>query len=1183
MQVLSSARGKRSFTYSFIILIVISIFVLGYLFHFIPQNKRTVENNAFLILQIISENIKKAVDARATFYTNNYNKVKELPEAERKSTIEELIKANNIDADVQFHLKASKGQRDSVKAYTRIGNGNLNVAVAAKPGADSVEYIEAMDSFLQPFLSSQKKELFRTYIIGKLDTKPSELIYSDEEIALRSDVGLDSILPKMGTQFLSGTRDLVVQEVKMKMFYYPFKIGNSQFIICGFLPDDTYQASLRKIPFYFIYPLAIAFLLLLISLPILKFYIMDSNEQVTLRDVILFGLSVFLGAAFITQMIIQYLLWKGEEIRIEEKLETIADNISNDFKNELVDAYKEMEILDTVVKDVHINPRIVINKKDSLKADASQVVQDYLAIHSRDSNYYHFERISWVDSAGNQRIKAELHSEPVYTKVDKRKYFTIFNRGDPYYLPGDSSKRFGWEAINSWTNGDFNITISSKGPKYVTALATKMSSLVDVVLPVGFGYCIIDENGNVQVHSDENRNLQENFFRKISPSEQLKGIVAARQHRIMNDVILYGKLHMVAVQPLQPSMPYYLVTFYDKGHIVPVNMRILIFTLLLCLLSFFLCAAIWYLLRKRNPKNNPLLFCKMDFLTWITSRSTERTYYKHGAIFLGAYFFSVIGYALFYTHYYANNFNILVLLLVTPFNVIITLNCMRGAFLRPVARTNWNVFEWDNELIFAIFHFLGSLLLYFWIRGQYLINIWFLLFQLIVSAVIWYYVLQPQKAVPNASDFKGTRLRYKFLITGLVFCLAVLPSAMFTWYAHNQELMQTTKRQQLYLAKAIHERSYRILDMKGNKDTNLLPKKYLDSLEFSKGIYSIYVQKIEYTTCTKDTDAQKTFENFYFSIADNVSIPYYDQQSYAALRDEAYDDSWNWIRRGNFIELWYKPRFPSRSFTPNIAREECLHIVSAIPRRFVFFGDSKKWIPLLIVIFALCYGMFQWLGRNTNQIFLIRYIYSRRILLEQGEKGVITEYFAGKKISDDESIRRLYSSSRYIDYSIQCDQQKLLQFEEEIVDDLNNGKEFYAYVWSNTTEKEKFLLFDYAQDGLINYKNTKEIIELLKRGIFIIEDERLRIFSPGFRAYILTSIDKDEINAIQKKCRENSTWHYVRVPLLLFLFGIAAVLFFTQQGVFDKLLILAGGVSTLLTIALRFIGGGGGSIKEAMK
>jgi len=156
---------------------------------------------------------------------------------------------------------------------------------------------------------------------------------------------------------------------------------------------------------------------------------------------------------------------------------------------------------------------------------------------------------------------------------------------------------------------------------------------------------------------------------------------------------------------------------------------------------------------------------------------------------------------------------------------------------------------------------------------------------------------------------------------------------------------------------------------------------------------------------------------------------------------------------------------------------------------------------------------------------------------------VITEYFAGKKISDDESIRRLYSSSRYTDYSIQCDQQKLLQFEEEIVDDLNNGKEFYAYVWSNTTEKEKFLLFDYAQDGLINYKNTKEIIELLKRGIFIIEDERLRIFSPGFRAYILTSIDKDEINAIQKKCRENSTWHYVRVPLLLFLFGIAAVLF----------------------------------------
>ena len=44
--------------------------------------------------------------------------------------------------------------------------------------------------------------------------------------------------------------------------------------------------------------------------------------------------------------------------------------------------------------------------------------------------------------------------------------------------------------------------------------------------------------------------------------------------------------------------------------------------------------------------------------------------------------------------------------------------------------------------------------------------------------------------------------------------------------------------------------------------------------------------------------------------------------------------------------------------------------------------------------------------------------------------------------------------------------------------------------------------------------------------------------------------------------------------------GIAAILFFTQEGVFNNLLILAGGVSTLLTLIMRFFGGGGGNGKK---
>ncbi len=1174
-----SARGKRSFTYSFIILAVISIFVLGYLFYFIPNNKKTVQNNGFLILQTIATNISNATDGRVTFYANIFESAIERTGNVREKAIDTLLRENKVDAKFKFFRKPAKNKNDSIETESRIQDARLIVSVWNKSRTDSAVFIEKIDNFLEPFISTQKSELFNSYLFGKLGPGKSELIYKDDEISLRSDVGLDSLMPKLGEDYLAGTRDLELQDASVKMFYYPFQVNEVQYIICGFVDSDSYQASIRKIPFSFVYPLAIIFLLLLISLPVLKFYIMDSNEQIRMKDVLFFGISVFLSAAFITLTIIQFLLWKGEERRVEQNLVNIAEQIRNQFCSELQTAYEKMEELNKAIR-VDAPTR---NQKDSLHADASVQIRKYLRGHNTDpSKYYHFDRISWIDDKGEQRVKAELHSKPVYTNVQTRKYFKVFQQGIPFYLPGDHSKRFGWEPLNSWTNGDFNITISMRDSVYTTALATKMHSLLGVILPVGYGYCIIDEQGNVQVHSDQNKNLRENFFRKVAPPEKLKGSVASRQFRVVNDVIAYGKLQMMAVQPLQPNMPFHIITFYDKGHIVPVNMRILIFSLLLCALFFVTCAILWRMIGWRNPKNNPLLFCAMDFVSWITPRSKEGTYYFHGSIFMVVYFFATMGYVALKNPYTLDNFNILALLIVTPINIVLGLYCIRAAFILPLGSRTWH--ELENKryesLIFAGVHLLISVLIIVAIPAQFSIGSFFFIFQLALNAIMWIYALSSgsSKLVTYRSH-RSFLFGYKFLITALVVCLAVLPSALFTWYAHNQELLQTAKRQQLYLAKAIRDRSFLIHEMKGIDDTTLLPTFYVDSLQFARGIYGTQHEQIMYDTCTTAEDEEKSFQNFYFAIAEKVSIPYYDQQSYAALTDSAYDNSWRWLiaNKDSNIHFWYLPNFPTRSFDQRRASKNCLHIISRIPPRFVYLGSGKS-VPLILLVILLLVALFKWLGRNTEKIFLTKYIYSPRLHQSTEKTGLIAEYFAGKKVPDEESFRRVYSSERYQDYIVQCDKSKLLEYEEEVVADMQNGKDLYEYVWKNCSEKERYLLFDYAQDGLINYKNTKEIIELLNKGIFIVHNERLRIFSPGFRAFMLNSIDQTQMLELQKKYKESSTWHYVRVPLLIMLFGIAAVLFFTQQGIFDKILLLAGGVSTLLTLVMRFFGGGGAGI-----
>ena len=295
-----------------------------------------------------------------------------------------------------------------------------------------------------------------------------------------------------------------------------------------------------------------------------------------------------------------------------------------------------------------------------------------------------FDRISWVNDNGEQTFKGELYGSPVFTNVGARNYVQVFKKGVPYFF--DSTHRgFGWEPIYSWTNNEFNISISLKLRDKIVAMASKMYSLVNTILPAGYGFCIVDEEGNVQVHSEGNRSLRENFLQKTDKPNALKDAIVSRQSKSINYVEAYGRLHMMRIEPLHKSMPFYLISFYDEGYINPVNLRILIFTLLLCVVFFAVCAIIWWL---PGPKRAsvPIVYCKMDFLDWVIPKSRESDYYYHGFMYTVVYLLS-ISHLFFLNRYYEiGNFNILNLVIVTPINIILVLYCMRVAF-NPACNT----------------------------------------------------------------------------------------------------------------------------------------------------------------------------------------------------------------------------------------------------------------------------------------------------------------------------------------------------------------------------------------------------------------------------------------------------------------------------------------------------------------
>jgi hypothetical protein len=1258
MSTKASQKLKKTVSYSVVILFILTTFLAGYFFYFIPKNKQIIHNNGFLILKTISENIKVKSEQRLNLYQNFYKEAndKNVGKIGVDSIIEERLVRNKLSARFkQSEFKRNGGnnasftidpgkRNDSITRNIKLED-NAFVYSIQKWNKDTVVFYENITDFLQPILSTQKDELFKFYAIAKIKGKLQSLIYSDPDFGIRSDIPLDTLVPKNPTAYLNGINDIQSQNFNLKMFYYPFNIDTIQLQVYGFVETERYNSTLRQVPLGFVYPLAIAFLLLLFFLPILKLYIMDSNEQLKISDLVLFSVSVFMGVSMITLVITQYMLWVGEEERIKENLDHLSAKISQSFLTELDTVYSQLETLDQKRKNDSLSIERKLRRHKTL--DYSGPIRNYIRDSGGFTGYYKFDRISWIDSTGEQVIKAEMEGEPVYANVSERKYFQAIRSGSPLVLgnstksdSGTKTKQVGWEPIYSWTNGDFNISISKQAGKYIEALATKMYSVVNTLLPVGYGFCIIDNDGTVQVHSDVKRNLRENLFEKAQPSKTLRGVIASRQESTINDVVMYGKLHIMSAKPIK-YLPYTIITFYDKGALFPVNMRIFIFTLLFCLIFGVICLILWITLARTGFKTYPLVYCPMDCLDWLSPRRKESTYYLHGCIFLALYALIFILFAFFYNSYEISNYSIFSMMLLTPVNIVLVLFSLRVCYNQLIVKEG-NLIEGEHTEMTAasislrikkiqFVHFLIAAVYFFISKtSDYPVGFSFVIFQLLFLSWIridkvfskskfraWLkkrvdlleehlskiFIDNVRKMELDATE-KEYRIylrRYTSFVTLLIICLSVLPGALFTWYAYNQELMQTVKRQQLHLASNLESRGNEIISSRG--DTLLLPRANLKQLLYHQGIYtlnntdSICFEKqnrlIKHDSLNLDGNHNKTaYEQFYFTIAEAISYPYYDPRVFPALEDYSADGSWQWHRDKKKLYLhYYNVQLPFHS-----EEAQTMLITFELPERFRFL--NWRQLPVLIFFISLLImALYKWIQRNAENVFLVKYLKEPSKIEPTGsleKTGFIKEYYERVEITGKPAIdpnegeekgaskpfhkiddnRYYYGPDDYPGLTTATHRLELVGHEKKILELVRAGEDLYEFVWNKCSEKEQYMLIDFAKDGLINYKNTREIYNMIHNGVFMIDTNyTLRLFNPGFRAFLLLKAEDANVIDLHKKFQLNSTWQALRGPLLLLLFGFAAAIFFTQEAVFHKFIALAGGVATIVSLIPKmFVG-----------
>jgi len=129
---------------------------------------------------------------------------------------------------------------------------------------------------------------------------------------------------------------------------------------------------------------------------------------------------------------------------------------------------------------------------------------------------------------------------------------------------------------------------------------------------------------------------------------------------------------------------------------------------------------------------------------------------------------------------------------------------------------------------------------------------------------------------------------------------------------------------------------------------------------------------------------------------------------------------------------------------------------------------------------------------------------------------------------------------------------------------------FYMYIWQSLTKEEKFLLYDLAEDNLVNPYDSYNLCMLIGKGVIIPTDGTLKLFNKGFRNFILTAIGNTEAMKIKNQIKDNGNWNKLKNPLLLVILAILAFLLTSQEESYSKIITylaaLGAGVPTVLKI-----------------
>jgi hypothetical protein len=226
-----------------------------------------------------------------------------------------------------------------------------------------------------------------------------------------------------------------------------------------------------------------------------------------------------------------------------------------------------------------------------------------------------------MDESGMQKAKWSIKTyNTQYINVTGRDYFDNILKKRFYRI---GTHEFWLEPLISRNTGRNQVEISMAVPKekWIVAFDMRLISLMDPVLPAGYGYAIIEKDGKVVFHSDEAHHLGEDLFQECDENPELEAGLVGRSNKTL-DVRYLGEDHTFFITPLERFPHWTLVTFRNKQPLRSVFLELLTsITILFLIYGFVIMASftIFYIFNVVNDRRAWLWPCEKKAAIYVQS------------------------------------------------------------------------------------------------------------------------------------------------------------------------------------------------------------------------------------------------------------------------------------------------------------------------------------------------------------------------------------------------------------------------------------------------------------------------------------------------------------------------------------------------------------------------------------